>query len=132
MRKTLLITVALTVLLSGCSWGIKLDHAGRQVHTNWNGDMSVCQRLGKVTVSVANRLGPLNRNNIKVRDELEVLARNEAGAMQGADTIQPLAEPRDGNQPWAVYQCSGATTITPGAGSSTSGNAQTFPVGSGS
>ena len=51
-----------------------------------------CQDLGKVTVSVMDRVGPVDRNDIKVRDELEVMARNEAAKMN-ADTIKPLAEP---------------------------------------
>jgi hypothetical protein len=51
-----------------------------------------------------DHVGPVDRNNITVADELEVLARNEAAKMR-ADTIKPLAEPVDGSQPWGVYQC---------------------------
>lgn len=102
MRKTLLLVPV--VLLSACSWGIKLDDAGKAVRTAWSGDVSQCQELGKVTVSVMDRMGPVDRNQIKVRDELEVMARNEAAKMN-ADTIKPLAEPTDGSQPWGAYRC---------------------------
>jgi hypothetical protein len=66
--------------------------------------VSQCQELGKVTVSVMDRVGPVDRNQIKVRDELEVMARNEAAKMN-ADTIKPLADPTDGSQPWGAYRC---------------------------
>ncbi len=135
MRKTLLLLVPV-LLLSGCDWGIKMDDAARNVRTAWSGDVSACRDLGKVTVSVMDHMGPVDRNDITVRDELEVLARNE-GAKLHADTIKPLSEPVDGSQPWGAYQC-GARQITPGTPRNTSpspqgapGNAQTFPVHNG-
>jgi hypothetical protein len=103
MRKTPLLLVPI-VLLSACTWGIKLDDAARNVHTAWNGDVSGCRDMGKVTVSVMDRVGPVDRNDITVRDELEVMARNEAAKMN-ADTIKALGEPADGSQPWGAYQC---------------------------
>jgi hypothetical protein len=129
MRKTLLLLVPV-LLLGACSWGITLDDAAKNVRTAWSGDVSACRDLGKVTVSVMERVGPVDRNDIKVRDELEVLARNEAAKMH-ADTIKPLAEPTDGSQPWGAYQC-GANKVPsarPSApASSAPGNAQTFPI----
>ena len=132
MRKTLLL-LAPVLLLGACSWGITLDSAGQNVRTAWSGDVSGCRDLGKVTVSVMDRLGPVDRNDIKVRDELEVMARNEAAKMQ-ADTIKPLAEPSDGSQPWGAYQC-GSGTLKPMNGpapaKSAAGEVQTFPVSGG-
>ena len=135
MRKTLLL-LAPVLLLSACSWGITMDDAAKNVRTAWSGDVSSCRDLGKVTVSVMDRVGPVDRNTITVRDELEVLARNEAAKMH-ADTIKPLADPADGSQPWGAYQC-GSRQITPTRSSNTPakspgapGNAQTFPVHSG-
>lgn len=131
MRKTPLLLVPIA-LLGACTWGINLDDAAKNVRTAWNGDLSsACQELGKVTVSVMNRVGPVNRNDIKVRDELEVMARNEAAKMHG-DTIKPLAEPSDGSQPWGVYRCGAnrndMTRPAPAGQNATPGNAQTFPV----
>jgi hypothetical protein len=131
MRKTLLLLVP--TLLSACTWGITLDDAARNVRTVWNGDVSGCRDLGKVTVSVMDRVGPIDRNNITVRDELEVMARNQAAQMH-ADTIKPLAEPNDGSQPWGAYQCGTrqiAPARSPGASAmptTAPGNTQTFPV----
>ena len=101
------------------------------MRTAGSGDGSQCRDLGKVTVSVMDHVGPVDRNDIKVRDELEVMARNEAAKMH-ADTIKPLGEPADGEQAWGAYQCGSArpsttTAPTPPAPAS-SGGTQTFPV----
>lgn len=102
MRKVLVLLIPLA--LSACSWGIKLDDGARNVRTAWNGDVGSCREQGKVTVSVMNRVGPVDRNDLKVRDELEVLARNEAAKMN-ADTVKPLSEPNAGSQEWGAYTC---------------------------
>jgi hypothetical protein len=103
--------IALPVLflalpLAACSWGIKLDSGGEKVRTAWNGDVAGCKGMGQITVSVLDHVGPVDRSGLKVRDELEVMARNEAAGMS-ADTIKPLGEPRDGQQSWSAYQCGG-------------------------
>lgn len=130
MRKTLLLLVPV-LLLGACTWGITLDDAGKQVRTAWNGDVTQCRDLGKVTVSVMDHVGPVDRNDIKVRDELEVMARNEAAKMH-ADTIKPLGEPADGSQAWGAYQCGSArpASAAPAGQPASAGSSgvQTFPV----
>jgi hypothetical protein len=129
MRKTLLLLVPV-LLLSACSWGITMDPAAKNVRTAWSGDVSGCRELGKVTVSVMDHVGPVDRNTITVRDELEVLARNQAAEMH-ADTIKPLAEPSNGSQPWGAYQCGAGglkSTGRPAAAHSAGGAVQTFPI----
>jgi hypothetical protein len=128
----LLALAALTLTVAGCTWGIKLNEGGKQVRTAWNQDVTQCKQLGRVTVSVMDRVGPIDRNDIKVRDELEVMARNEAASM-GADTVKPLGEPLDGQQAWGAYQCGKATMKPAAAMPNTSaqpqsGSAQTYPV----
>ncbi|UPG86073.1 DUF4156 domain-containing protein [Luteibacter aegosomatis] len=110
MRKALVLLIPFA--LTACSWGIKLDDGARNVRTAWNGDTSGCREQGKVTVSVMNRVGPVDRNDLKVRDELEVLARNEAAKMN-ADTVKPLGEPRDGSQDWGAYTCGARSVAGP-------------------
>lgn len=136
MRKTLLLLVPIA-LLGACTYGITLDDAGKNVRTAWSGDMSSCRDLGKVTVSVMDHVGPVDRNDIKVRDELNVMARNEAAKMH-ADTIKPLGEPTDGSQPWGAYQCGNAQLAPAGrpanpanpapAGTAAPGGFETYPV----
>jgi hypothetical protein len=65
-----------------------------------------CQNRGEVEVSVKERLGPYERNTLRVRDELETLARNEAPGL-GGDTVQPLDGFEDGNQRYTVWRCGG-------------------------
>lgn len=131
MRKIVLLIVP-TLLLGACTWGIDPTPASQNVRTVWNGDVSGCRDLGKITVSVMDHVGPVDRNDIKVRDELQVMARNEAASMH-ADTIKPLADPGDGSQPWGAYQC-GSRVIQPGVAPgqqpqpAQGGGAQTFPV----
>ena len=103
MRKTLLL-LAPVVLLGGCTWGINPSPGSTNVRTVWAGDVTGCRDLGKITVSVTDHVGPYDRNDIKVRDELQVQARNSAVDMK-ADTIKPLADPMDGSQPWEAYFC---------------------------
>ncbi|HUA79286.1 MAG TPA: DUF4156 domain-containing protein [Dyella sp.] len=103
MRKTLLL-LAPVVLLGGCTWGINPDPGSSTVRTVWSGDVSGCHDLGKITVSVMDHVGPFDRNDIKVRDELQVQARNSAMSMH-ADTMKPLGDPVDGTQAWEAYSC---------------------------
>ena len=63
-----------------------------------------CDKRGEVDVSVKDRLGPYERSESKVRDELETLARNEAPGLS-ADSISPLTGPNDGEQRWAMWRC---------------------------
>ncbi len=123
-----LLAAALAVPLAACSWGIKLDSAGSRVRVAWNDDVSACQTLGTITVSVLDKLGPVNRRGTKVNDELDIMARNE-GASMGADTVKPLGAVVAGEQRWGAYRCGdlarpdAARTPKPA-----DGNAETFPI----
>ena len=108
----IVIASLLLLPLAACSWGIKLDSGGQKVRVAWNGAPSGCKDLGKITVSVLDHVGPMNRNDLKVRDELEVMARNEAADL-GADTIKPLGDPRDGEQSFAAFHCGRAIADGP-------------------
>lgn len=126
--RQLLISAVVVAALSGCTW-VKMAPGGAAVKVAAAGqDMSSCERRGEVSVSVRDRLGPYERNDIKVRDELETLARNEAPGL-GADTVQPKAGPDDGEQRFLAYRCRGAATASsqprPAAGD---GAAETYPI----
>ncbi len=159
--KSCLLLAALcgAVLIAGCSYGIVPDAGSQGVRTAWNGNVSGCRDVGKVTVSVLSRVGPIDRNDIKVRDELEIMARNQAAQMR-ADTILPLGEPKDGEQSWEGYACGNAAPAPVSSGApvreisprvnrpayndntqpapfsepapASTGGAQTFPVSGGS
>jgi len=104
MKLSLVIATLGAASLAACSWGIKLDSGGEKVRVAWDGNVGGCHDTGKVTVSVLDRVGPVDRSGLKVSDELEIMARNEAAGL-GADTIRPLGEPHDGAQTWGAYTC---------------------------
>ena len=116
-------------LASACTW-VKMAPGGAAVKVAAAGqDLSSCEKRGEVSVSVRDRLGPYERNDIKVRDELETLARNEAPGLS-ADTVQPKGEPDDGEQRFLAFRCRGAV---PAAGAqdrpaATDGAAETYPI----
>ena len=105
-----LVIVCLASLAAACSWGIKLDSGGEKVRVAWDGNVGGCHDAGKVTVSVLDRVGPVDRSGLKVSDELEIMARNEAAGL-GADTIRPLGEPHDGAQTWGAYSCGNVVRV---------------------
>lgn len=124
----LLISVLLILPLAACSWGIKLDSAGKDVRVAWNDDVSGCRDMGKITVSVLDKVGPVNRSAIKINDELEVMARNEAANMQ-ADTIRPLGEARGGEQSWAAYACGAERQAKPSPDAARKpSDVETYPI----
>jgi len=49
-------------------------------------------------------VGFYDRDPLKVRDELETLARNKAPSVP-ANTLQPLGEPANGSQNFAAWNC---------------------------
>lgn len=63
-----------------------------------------CERRGEIEVSVTDSVAIYERNRLKVKDELEILARNEAPGI-GADTVQPAAPPADGAQRFVAWRC---------------------------
>ena len=123
------LAVSTLLLLGACSWGIKLDSAGRDVRVAWNDDVSQCKLVGSVSVSVLDKVGPVRRGGLKVSDELEVMARNQAASLP-ADTIKPVGEPRNGEQNWNAYVCGrdGAKAPSRSQRAPEAGGVETYPI----
>lgn len=128
--KTPLLLTALLALLGGCTW-VKLDDAGARVRVAYDGRVDGCDKAGDVSVTVKSKVGLYDRNDLKVKDELETLARNEAVSLP-ADTIVANGEPRNGAQSFTAYRCGARGTAqrrpAEAQPSRESGDAQTFPV----
>ena len=102
--RILLAAVAMSCLLPACTF-VKMAPGAEKVQVAKLGaDLSTCEKRGEIEVSVKDRLGPYSRDPLRVRDELETLARNEAPSIQ-ADTVQPKAEPADGAQRFFGFRC---------------------------
>ncbi len=128
MKYTL--SLILILPLAACSWGIKLDSSGRDVRVAWQDDVSQCRLVGAISVSVLGKVGPVDRSALKISDELEVMARNQAGSMQ-ADTVKPIDKPRNGEQNWNAYSCGrSAARVPPSTPIDTpkEGPVETYPI----
>jgi hypothetical protein len=96
--------MALLLGAAACTW-VEPDANGRNVRVVYDGTLEgACRALGTVTVSVKHEVAGIERNRLKVQDELESLARNEAATM-GGDSVQALGEPSGGEQRYGVYRC---------------------------
>ena len=106
MRKLLatlsIATLSTALLTGGCTW-VHMAPGASAVKVV-TGPPAGCEKRGEVEVSVKDRLGPYERNQLRVREELETLARNEAPGLN-ADTVQPLDAPTDGVQRYAAWRC---------------------------
>ena len=69
-----------------------------------SGPPAGCEKRGEVEVSVKDSVAFYDRNPLRVQEELETLARNEAPGL-GADTVQPLGPPSAGSQRYAAWKC---------------------------
>lgn len=107
-RMRLIMLAAATLLSASACTFVKMGPGAAQVSVVAQGrDVGGCEKRGEVEVSVKDRLGPYERNDMRVLDELETLARNEAPSLR-ADTIQPMAPPDDGEQRFLAFRCAGA------------------------
>jgi hypothetical protein len=99
------LVISLALLASGCTWvhmapGASAVKVAASAPTN-------CEKRGEVSVSVADKVALLyERNDLRVREELETLARNEAPGID-ADTISPMGPPVNGDQKFAAWRCGG-------------------------
>lgn len=125
--RLLVLVLSTSALAVGCTW-VKLDDAGSHVRVAYNGNLGIapCRDLGELSVSVKDRVAFYHRNELKVRDELETLARNEAVSLH-ADTIKPLDEPHDGEQRFQAYACGGSASREQPQRQK-EGEVQTYPI----
>lgn len=96
--------LVLAAATGACTW-VKPDEAGSRVRVAYDGNVAGCTKVGEIGVGVRDRLMPgVERNPLKVRDELESLARNEAAGL-GGDTVVAVDEPRGGEQRFVAWRC---------------------------
>lgn len=123
----ILITAVLALTAAGCTWVHMAP--GAQAVRVVEGPPAGCDKRGEVVVSVRDSVAFYQRNELKVRDELETLARNEAPGL-GADTVNPLGPSSNGEQRYAAWRC-GPNAPAPTAGPAPGGQTQVYPVSGG-
>ena len=104
MSKSLPSALLLSALLaaSGCTW-VHMAPGASAVRIA-AAPPTDCEKRGEVEVAVKDSIAFVDRNDVRVREELETLARNEAPGLN-ADTISPLGEPLRGSQRFAAFRC---------------------------
>lgn len=112
MRPAALTVLLIVSSLSACTW-VKIEPEAKQIRVAMpSEDLSSCGTMrSEITVSVRDQVGLFNRDDMKVRDELETLARNQA-AGSGVDTLKALNEPLNGEQTFGTWLC-GRTASPP-------------------
>jgi hypothetical protein len=93
-----------SVLLAGCTF-VQLSDSGAGVAQLGSGDVANCETKGVVTTQTRAKV-VVARSDDAIREELAVLARNEAAKL-GANAIVPIAEPEDGAQSFRAFLCNG-------------------------
>ena len=125
MKKTLFLPLLATAALSACTW-VKPTGGGNAVRVAYDGNVSGCRDAGAISVSVTDKVAFYHRPDLKVRDELETLARNQAAEIP-ADTIKPKSEPQDGSQQFQAYVC-GRVSVRQRDRAPPPDEAQTHPI----
>jgi len=102
-KKTGLMICAAAVLLASCTWVKPTDEA-LNVRVAYLSQVDACNKLGRATVSVLDKIMFVSRNDEDMADELETLGRNAAAEMKG-DTIVAMSKIVEGEQVFNVYRC---------------------------
>lgn len=134
MRRSIQTTALLLLapaVLASCTW-VKPSPGGDSVRVAYDGNVTGCREAGQVSVSVADKVAFYHRPELKVRDELETLARNQAAELP-ADTIKAATEPHDGEQKFTAYVCGKIRVHQRDAGPTPpapreKGEAETYPI----
>lgn len=101
--KSIAVAVCCAAALSACTW-VDLSPQGQRVRVAGPGEVADCRRLGEVTARVPDKVAFMNRSREKQVRELETLARNEAGEMDG-NVIVAVGDIEEGRRRFSVYRC---------------------------
>ena len=101
--KMTIVPLILVALLQGCTW-VKLSAEAEDIQIITAEKAEGCKLLGHTTSMVKWTVASFARNEEKVKNELETLARNNALELEG-NAIMPVSEIEEGKQKFAVYRC---------------------------
>jgi hypothetical protein len=106
IRTSILTLATATLLAGGCTW-VHMAPGAKDVRVLPQGTPPAgCEKRGEIAVTVRDSIAFYERNQLRVIEELETLARNEAPGL-GADTIQPVTPPVQGDQRFSAWRCGG-------------------------
>jgi len=91
------------LLIGACTW-VEPTDKGADVRVVYMSQIETCKSLGRVTVTVLDKIAFIPRSAEQVANELELFAQNEAADM-GGDSVVALSRVVDGEQVFRVYRC---------------------------
>lgn len=94
---------AIATLFAACTW-VNENKAGIAVAVVDAKEIRNCAKKGNISVEVKSQLGFIKRSARKVGKELEILARNEAIALE-ANTLVLESNPERGQRTYSAYDC---------------------------
>ena len=105
MSRSFRFTVALSTLaLGACTW-VPMETGAAGVRVLAMGASTAgCTKLGEIEGNVTDRVAVYQRNPLRVQEELETMARNEAVGL-GANTVVPAEAAHDGRQRFTAWRC---------------------------
>lgn len=104
MKKVIVLFMA-GLFVTACTW-VEISEEGKKIRIVSMDDVKTCKKIGKVSVSVKDKIAGFDRNEDKVKSELEKLARNTVIELKlKGDSIVPVSKIKDGKQIFAVYKC---------------------------
>lgn len=104
MPQRLLTILILAAAMTGCTTWVKLEEGAESIRLAEAADVAQCEKVGKTTVSVQDRVGWYQPRPKQMEEELANLARNSA-LETGGDTIVADSPVDDGRQRFSVYRC---------------------------
>ena len=123
---TLFMAIAFTAI-AGCTWVSPSPQVQQQgIMVLPQDRVANCHLLSKTTVSVADRVGFINRVQADVEKDLKTLAMNQA-VSQGGDTVSALSPAKDGDQTFGIYKCLGSNSTTKTSAPPASSTIKTTP-----
>lgn len=94
--------LAATLVLGACTW-VPIAPAGEGVRV-LRAAPTNCEKVGEIDVEVTDKVMVYKRNPLRVAEELETLARNQAASIPATD-IHALGPPAEGTQRFAAWRC---------------------------
>ncbi len=104
MSSSRVLALAIPLLvIAGCTW-VKPEPGAEQVAIRGAEQVASCERIGRTTVSVRERVAAVQRRPGRVEEELATLARNSAHEI-GGNVIVADGPVSNGQRRYLVYRC---------------------------
>ncbi|NQV69372.1 MAG: DUF4156 domain-containing protein [Pseudohongiella sp.] len=102
--KQFLILTSLLASFAGCSNWVQVTDAGQNVRVATASEVANCRRIGRTNTKTLSKVVVVERGAQRLQQELQSLARNEAGDM-GGNVVAPESTIDKGQQTFGVYSC---------------------------